>query len=103
MHIIFCSDLNRTTLPGGWCEQSHSMRGNQLFNSPEMHLPKTLCRSFKLIGSLNGEATEILSVSENRKRAYHIPLNQKFDTLTLIPLEIWSDAEKIPVISFDFN
>ena len=69
-----------------------------------MHMPKTLCREFKLIGGLNGEKTEILHVTDNRKRCYHINVDSTFDSLTLIPVDIWDDStEEIPVISFDFK
>ena len=67
-----------------------------------MHMPKTLCKEFKLFGELNGERCEIVSVSVNRKGAYHIPVNQYFDKLILVPISSWSEKDKIPVISFDF-
>jgi hypothetical protein len=104
IHIVFDSDLERDTLPGSGCERTHSSRANVRLDSPVMHMPKTLCREFKLIGELNGEKTEILHVTDNRKRSYHINTDSTFDSLTLIPLDIWdSGNEKIPVISFDFN
>ena len=103
IHIVFSSDLNRESLPGGWCEQRHVMRANQPLESPVMHMPKTLCRSFRLIGELQGEKTLLLDIHDNRKRAYHIESNRKFDRLTLIPIDSWSDQENIPVISFDFQ
>lgn len=102
VHIVFDSDLNRKTLPGGWCEQIHSTRANHMIASPQMHLPTTLCKSFRLIGELDGKTVEILKVTENKKRTYHIALDSEFDKLTLIPEESWGE-EKTPVISFDFN
>ncbi len=103
VHIVFCSDLNRNTLPGGWCERTHSTRLNQLLDSPQMHMPKTLCRNFKLIGELNGTQTELLSVTDNRKRSYHLDVNQIFDKLILIPENNWGGLDTTPVISFDFH
>ena len=44
----------------------------------------------------------IRSVKENRKRAYHIPLDDVFDALILVPEESWGEGERVPVISFDF-
>ena len=102
VHIVFCSDLNRNTLPGGKSERMHSTRANQLLTSPQMHMPKTLCKEFKLYGELNGERCEILAVKNNRKRAYHISVNQYFDKLILVPVSGWGDDDEIPVISFDF-
>ena len=103
IHIVFDSDLNRESIPGSKCERQHSMRANQRLDSPQLHMPKTLCKEFKLIGELNGEKTELLHIENNRKRAYHINVNKKFDKLTLIPLDSWGDGENISVISFDFN
>ena len=73
-----------------------------MLESPQMYMPTTLCRNFKLIGESDGEKAIILNVTDNRKRAYHIELDRSFDRLILIPEESWGD-EKIPVISFDFN
>lgn len=103
VHIVFSSDLNRLTLPGSKCERTHAMRANQKLESPQMHMPKTLCREFRLCGELNGETVELLNITNNRKRAYHLNVNQKFDKLALIPVENWGDSDKIPVISFDFS
>lgn len=102
VHIVFCSDLNRDTLPGSACERRHVMRANQRADSPVMCMPKTLCKEFVLYGELNGNRSEILQITNNRKRSYHIPINSVFDKLVLVPLDIWSDNAKIPVISFDF-
>lgn len=104
VHVVFDSDINRDTLPGGHCERIHSTRANHLLESPQMCMPKTLCKEFKLIGELNGEQFEIAHVENNRKRSYHININKKLDKLTLIPIDIWNDdTENIPVVSFDFN
>ncbi len=103
IHLVFCSDLNRHTLPGGWCEQTHTTRANQLLTSPQMHMPKTLCRNFKLMGEHNGIRTELLSVTDNRKRSYHLDINQNFDKLILIPESNWGNTETTAVISFDFK
>ncbi len=102
VHIVFCSDLNRNTLPGGESERMHSTRANHLLTSPQMHMPKTLCKEFKLLGELNGERCEIIAVNNNRKRSYHISVNQCFDKLILVPISSWGNDDKIPVISFDF-
>ncbi len=102
VHIVFSSDLNRETLPGSLSEQVHATRCNQRLDSPQMHMPKTLCREFILYGECDGKREEILAVKDNRKRCYHIKVNKKFDTLALVTLDSWGDKEDIPVISFDF-
>ena len=103
VHIVFCSDLNRETLGVSTCEKDHSMRANQMLSSPQMKMPKTLCKEFILLGELDGKKTEILNVSDNRKRSYHIEINQTFDKLILIPISTWRNNEIIPIISFDFE
>ena len=103
VHIVFSSDLNRDTLPVSSCEKMHTTRSNTRLDSPQMCMPETLCKEFRLLGELNGEKTELLYVTNNRKRSHHIKLKQKFDKLTLIPLDSWGDKNNIPVISFDFN
>lgn len=102
VHIVFDSDLNRETLPGGWCEQGHSTRANHLLDSPIMHMPTTLCREFTLIGSKDGVEDVILDVTDNRKRAWHIGCNKVYDSIRLIPKKSWGDGT-IAVISFDFS
>jgi len=103
VHIVFCSDLNRDTLPGSHCERNHSTRANHRLDSPLMHMPKTLCREFKLVGGSNGEEFELIHVTDNRKRSYHLNIDKKLDKLILIPLDSWGDSGNIPVISFDFD
>ena len=102
IHLVFDSDLNRKTLPGSWVEQARCMRSNQRLDHPQTALPTTLCKEFELAGYLAGEKTFCLHVDDNRKRSYHIKVNQTFDSLVLTPLQSWGD-EKIPVISFDFR
>ena len=103
IHIVFDSDLNRVTLPGGWCEQGHSTRANHLLSSPIMCMPKTLCRDFVLIGSRDGKDEVLLNITDNRKRSYHIECGKIFDSITLIPTASWGDGESVSVISFDFE
>ena len=102
-HIVFDSDINRVTLPGSRCEQEHSMRANQRLDSPQMHMPTTLCREFALYGEKDGERTEILRVTDNRRRAYHIEINGLLDALVLVPLDKWGENGGIPIVSFDFE
>ena len=99
VHIVFDSDLNRKTLNGGWCEREHSTRANVIKNAPKLIMPKTLCKNF----SLYADDELILSVNENRKRAYHVKVNKACKKLALVVDGSWGESDKIPVISFDFN
>jgi len=104
VHIVFDSDLDRETLPGDGCERTHVTRANVLLNSPVMHMPTTLVRSFSLKAlTENGEIT-LLSVDNNLKRSYHveIPEGITISELTLAVLRGWGEKEA-RLISFDFN
>ncbi len=103
VHLVFDSDLNRNTLPGSICERTHSTRANRMLNSPIMHMPQTLCKSFLLIGELDGQRVELMHVTNNRKRAYHLEINKPLDKLILVPTETWGDKKETVIISFDFN
>jgi hypothetical protein len=103
VHIVFDSDLNRVTQDGGVVDRTHNTRILKKLDSPDLHMPKTLCREFKLIGTRDGEETELLSVTDNRKRAYDVSLSGEYDSLTLIPISLWGEGDRIPVVSFDFS
>jgi hypothetical protein len=102
VHIVFDSDLNRRTQQGSVVERTRSMRANRRLDSPQMQMPKTLCKEFKLVGELNGVSVELLHIQNNRKRSYHIEINRFMDAITLIPISNWGETERISVISFDF-
>lgn len=104
VHIVFDSDLNRLTLPGSECERGHGTRANRRLDSPVMHMPTTLCRAFTLYGERDGVREVILSVENNRRRAYHIPVGKALDSLILVPEGRWEEnAAAVPLISFDFE
>lgn len=102
VHIVFDSDLNRDTLEGNWVERQRATRMNLRLDSPDLTMPKTLCKEFKLIGEVDGKTEELLKVNDNRKRSYHLKLNKPFDKLTLVPVSDWGENEQITVVSFDF-
>ena len=102
VHIVFCSDLNRKTMPGSECDRRHSMRANIKLDSPQIYMPKTLCKEFLLTCEADGEEVEILKVSNNRKRSYHINLNKEVDKLKLKIIDSWGEENTVPVVSFDF-
>ncbi|MBQ5778265.1 MAG: FAD-dependent oxidoreductase, partial [Oscillospiraceae bacterium] len=103
VHIVFDSDLNRETLPGGIVESRHITRANVRLDVPVMHMPKTLCREFSLYGEIGGERIELLKVGNNRKRAYDIKIGKELDKLILIPQSSWGESCAVSVISFDFE
>ncbi len=102
VHIVFSSDLNRDTLPGSNCEKMHSTRANTRFDSPQIYMPRTLCREYVLFGELDGVREELIKVTDNRCRYLHLELNREFDKLILLPISSWGEGETVPVFSFDF-
>lgn len=103
VHIVFDSDLNRNTLLGSQCERTHTTRANIKLDSPDIYMPKTLCKEFKLVGSIDGNEEVLLHVTENTKRAHNIDINKVFDSLKLVPISDWGNNIEIAVISFDFS
>ena len=105
IHIVFDSDLNREPLPGHWCERTHATRANVLLDSPQMHLPKTLCKSFALTADTPEGEVALLSVGNNLKRAYHVEVPQGLEVsaLKLRMLSNWGDSCETKLVSFDFN
>lgn len=102
--IVFDSDLDRVTLPGDEVERGHSMRANIKPDSPVMHMPKTLCRCFKVyIKDGDGGITELVSVSENKKRLVIIPLNKKVASIRLEILADWGSGKRINVFAYDIK
>lgn len=107
VHIVFDSDLNRDSLPGDRVERGRNMRANILLTSPQMYMPKTLCKEF-LVELETTEGTEtLLYVSCNKKRAHHliIPEDKKEKVLgiSLTPLANWADSDCTRIFSFDFR
>lgn len=103
VHIVFDSDLNRETLPGSDNDRKYSTYANRSLSMPQMHMPSTLCKEFRLIGRRNGVSYELINVLNNRKRSYHVEVNKVLDELVLIPIDNWGDEDKIHIISFDFQ
>ena len=103
VHIVFDSDLDRTTLPGDVCERTHTMRCNVLLDSPQAYVPKTLCKAFALEAETEDGVVEIYRTENNLKRAHHLPLGRDVKALRLIPLTNWGGIEQTRVFSFDFK
>ncbi len=104
VHIVFDSDLDRDTLPGDKCERTHVTRASILLDSPQMYMPLTLCKAFKLTAvTKDGEIT-LMSSDCNIKRAHHIklPKNTEVSALTLKIISNWGNTDKTNIISFDF-
>jgi hypothetical protein len=104
VHLTFNSDLNRDTLPGVHVERTRSMRANTRLDSPVMHMPLTLCRTFRLEADTADGTEVLLDVTDNPRRAYHLTLNRRdIIALRLILLENWGGTNQTDLFSFDFR
>ena len=104
VHLVFDSDLDRLTLPGDRCEREHSTRANIRLDSPQVHLPLTLCKSFRLEMDTPEGTVPLLDVTENASRAYHVSVDREDVTaLRLLPRENYGGDGETRVFSFDFR
>ena len=103
VHLVFDSDLVRETIPGSECERTHVTRANVLLDSPQMHLPTTLCKAFTLSVVTEEGESRLLSVDVNRKRAYHVPVGRAVTAIRLTLRENWGETDKTNLITFDFH
>ena len=103
VHVTFDSDLNRETLPGDRCERDHSTRANIRLDSPQFHLPLTLCKAFRLEMDTPEGTHTLLDITDNATRAYHVQVQRADVTaLRLIPLSSYGEGTYTRIFSFDF-
>jgi len=103
VHIVFDSDLDRETLPGPWCERKHVTRANVLLDSPQMYMPKTLCKGFTLTADTKDGKIVLISEKNNIKRAYHVKTDISVSALSLTIDSNWGGSDSTSVVSFDFK
>ncbi|MBQ8351350.1 MAG: FAD-dependent oxidoreductase [Clostridia bacterium] len=100
-HIVFDSDLDRTTLPGDSCEQYHSMRANITPESPKMCVPKTLVRDYTLAWETADGKRETREITDNIRRMNEIPVGKTITRISLIPHRLWGERDEVHLFSFD--
>lgn len=103
VHLVFDSDLCRDTIPGDECERTHVTRANVRLDSPQMHLPTTLCKAFRLSVIADGAERDLLAVDVNRKRSYHVGVDMPVTAIRLTVTENWGGTDQTNLISFDFT
>ena len=103
-HIVFDCDLERKTMPGGWCERTHAQRANVWLDSPQFSTPAPLCKSYTLeIVDENGKVEKISCEEKNILRAIDVKIGKKIKNLTLTVNGNWGKDESTNVFSFDFR
>ena len=106
IHIAFDPDLNCETIPGDWCERRHTMRANRTEESPTMHMPKTLVKSFAVTAvTESGEKIELYRTGCNLLSCVNIPADGRFVSVSFTPTEVWCspEAEEVRIFSFDLR
>jgi hypothetical protein len=99
--IVFDSDLKRTTFNVSECEKHHSMRCNIQENSPVMHLPKTLVKSYLVEITLANGEKKIFEEKENKKRNVLLEIRDEIVEAKLTVFENWGGLEKSGVFTFE--
>lgn len=100
-HLVFDSDLNRTTLPGDDTETYHSMRANILPDSPKMHVPHTLVKDYVLEIKLADGSIKQEEITNNIKRMNEIIIDAPVLSISFIPKKLWGTDTSIHIFSFD--
>lgn len=100
-HIVFDSDLDRLTIPGDDSERYHSMRCNIFKDSPKMHLPKTLVKDYMIEYVLADGTVKNIEVKNNIKRMNEVVIDSLVKSISLIPVTLWGEQEKVHIFSFD--
>ncbi len=104
IHIVFDSDIERVTLPGGWCERTHATRANVWLDSPTFTPPAPLCKNYSLyVTDENGCEKLLLSDEKNIRRAINAKPESKVTKVTLVMNENWGSTDSTNLFSFDFN
>ena len=104
IHLAFDSDLYRRTLPGDWCERGHTMRANIVPESPTMHVPKTLVKSYRIEAvTEHGENILIAEEKLNLRQCVNHSVSGRFRSVKFIPLTTWNGeaVDRVHVFSFD--
>jgi len=99
--IVFDSDLKRATFDMCNCEKYHSMRCNVLDDSPVMHMPKTLVKSYALELTFSDGTKKLIQEQENKKRNVLIFVNDKLRNVQLTVYENWGGEKTSGVFTFE--
>ena len=104
IHVVFDCDLERKTLPGGWCERTHATRANVPLDAPQFSTPAPLCKSFFIeVTDDSGNTEKVLCNDKNILRAVDAKVGKKLSKISLVVNENWGGDDTTAVFSFDFR
>lgn len=104
IHLQFDTDLDRETLPGNYVERCRTMRANRRQDSPSVHLPKTLVKSYSLTAETESGGTMILAKTDNNiiGCANFSQISDRIVSISFTPYETWEDGATFAnIFSFD--
>lgn len=94
LRLVFDSDLNRDTLPGGEADLHRNMIHNRPLNHPDSYVPRTMVRAWRLEGlRADGSAFPLVEEDNNYQRLVRRKLSARAVGVRFTPLDTWgSDA-----------
>ena len=100
--VVFDSDLTRETFDIHDVERQHSMRCNQLDDSPMMSISKTLAKEYEItVTYADGNKEVIKKDIENKKRNVLLSINADIIDISLTVNSNWGNTDKTNVFTFE--
>ncbi|MBR0510598.1 MAG: FAD-dependent oxidoreductase [Clostridia bacterium] len=101
VRVVFNSDLNRSTLPPQEARRHRNMLHNRPLNWPDVYVPKTLVRIFRIEGvEPDGTVRVLAEETNNYRRLRCYAVSGVFSAVRLIPLETWG-AQQCRLFAFE--
>ena len=101
VRIVFDSDLNRSTLPPREARRHRNMMHNRPLHWPDVYVPQTMVRAFRVEGVAPDGTVRILAEETNNyQRLRRFAVEGTFTAVRLIPLATWG-AEQCHLFAFE--
>jgi hypothetical protein len=99
--FVFDSDLNRETQHTGSIYR-RPMYATYYLNTQATHVPKTMCKDFRLIFTLADGKQKVMEVTGNYQRLVRTEISADVTSVRFEPLSTWGNAE-VHVFSFELE
>ena len=101
VRLIFDSDLNRETQHEGSIYK-RPMYATYYLNTKATHVPKTMCKDFRLTLTLADGKQKVLEINGNYQRLVRTEIKAEVKAVKFEPLSTWGYAE-VHVFSFELE